>query len=165
MRLSFTNLFALLVVAGSSSAGCAAQINSATPATSAEISVSAASSSGSTIALHATFTMNVASEMGGAFMTPSKCDADGNLYIRKYATDRPLLGPVVKIDSEGKRTARFDPAAFSQLALDRADSFSPASDGGMYQIAQSGVLKPRIYVLHFSSDGSPVVADASRRRP
>jgi hypothetical protein len=93
--------------------------------------------------------------MGGAFMSPSKCDADGNLYIRKYAIDRPMLGPVVKIDANGKRTALFDPAAFSQLALDRADAFSPASDGGMYQIAQGGVLKPRIYVLHFSSDGSP----------
>src|SRR5712671_8155525 len=87
-------------------------------------------------------------------MFPAKCDADGNLYVRKYATDRPLLGPVVKIDPDGKRTSLFDPAVFSQLALDRADAFSPASDGGMYQIAQSGVLKPRIYVLHFSSDGS-----------
>ena len=99
--------------------------------------------------------MNVASEMGGAFMDPSKCDGDGNLYIRKYAMDHPLLSPVVKIDPEGKRTALFDASAFSELALDRADAFSPASDGGMYQIAQSGVLKPRIYVLHFSSDGSP----------
>jgi hypothetical protein len=99
--------------------------------------------------------MNVAAEMGGAFMSPSKCDADGTLYIRKLATDRPLLGPVVKIDADGKRTALFDPAAFSQLSLDRADAFSPALDGGMYQIAQAGVLKPRIYVLHFSSDGSP----------
>jgi hypothetical protein len=88
-------------------------------------------------------------------MNSSKCDADGNLYVRKLAVDRPLLGPVVKIDRDGKRTALFDPAAFSQLALDRADAFSPASDGGMYQIAQSGGLKPRIYVLHFSSDGSP----------
>ena len=111
--------------------------------------------SGSTVALHTSSTMNVASEMGGAFMSPSKCDADGNLYIRKLATDRPLLGPVVKIKPDGKRTALFDPAAFSQLAIDRADAFSPASDGGLYQIAQSGGLKPRIYVLHFSSDGSP----------
>jgi hypothetical protein len=96
-------------------------------------------------------------------MSPSKCDADGNLYIRKFAQDRPMLGPVVKIDSDGKRTALFDPAAFSELALDRADAFSPASDGGMYQIAQSGVLKPHIYVLHFSSDGSsssPILLDA-----
>jgi hypothetical protein len=93
--------------------------------------------------------------MGGAFMSSSKCDADGNLYVRKLAVDRPLLGPVVKIDPDGKRTALFDPTAFSQLALDRADAFLPASDGGLYQIAQSGILKPRIYVLHFSSDGSP----------
>jgi len=121
----------------------------------ARIPVSGSSISGSTIALHASSTMNMVSEMGGAFMSPSKCDADGNLYIRKFAMDRPLLGPVVKIDPDGKRTALFDPAAFSQLALDRADAFSPASDGGMYQIAQSGVLKPRIFVLHFSSDGSP----------
>ena len=87
-------------------------------------------------------------------MSGTKCDADGNFYIRKYAMDRPLLGPVVKIAPDGKRVALFDPLAFSQLALDRADAFSPASDGGMYQVAQSGVLKPRIYVLHFSSDGS-----------
>src|SRR4029077_1177246 len=113
------------------------------------------SPSGSTIALRASSTMNVVSEMGGAFMSPSKCDADGNLYIRKYAIDRPLLGPVVKVDPDGKRIGLFDPAVFSQLALDRADAFSPASDGGMYQVAQSGVSKPRIYVLHFSSDGSP----------
>lgn len=99
--------------------------------------------------------MNVASEMGGAFSGHPKCDGDGNLYIPKYARDRPLLAPVVKIDPDGSRTARFDPAAFTQLKLDRAEAFSPASDGGMYQIAQSGVLKPRIYVLHFSADGSP----------
>jgi hypothetical protein len=99
--------------------------------------------------------MNLASEMGGAFMSPSKCDADGNLYIRKYATDRPLLSPVIKIDPEGKRSALFDPVALSQLQLDRADAFSPAPDGGLYQIASSGILKPQIYVIHFSSDGSP----------
>jgi hypothetical protein len=121
----------------------------------ATTSAAGAAGSESTIALHATSTMNVASEMGGAFMSGSKCDADGNLYIRKYAADRPLLGPVVKIDHGGKRIALFDPAAFSQLALNRADAFSPASDGGMYQIAQSGIVKPRTYVLRFSSDGSP----------
>src|ERR1019366_3240682 len=131
------------------------QINSAAPSAPATIPVSGSSPSGSTISLRVASTMNVASEMGGAFMSPSKCDADGNLYIRKFASDRPLLGPVVKIDPDGKRIALFDPAAFSKLTLDRADAFSPASDGGMYQIAQSGILNPRIYVLHFSSDGSP----------
>ena len=144
MRLFFTALLVLLVFVGFSAGSLTAQTNSANHPASA-----------STIALHATSTMNVASEMGGAFMNPVKCDGEGNLYIRKLATDRPMLGPVVKIDREGKRTALFDPAAFSQLALDRADAFSPASDGGLYRIAQSGVLKPRIYVLHFSSDGSP----------
>jgi len=88
-------------------------------------------------------------------MFPARCDADGNLYIRKYATDRPLLGPVVKIDAEGKRVASFDPAALSQLKLDRADAYSPAPDGGLYQIAAVGIAKPQIYVLQFSSDGSP----------
>ena len=107
------------------------------------------------IPLTSSSTINVPSEMGGAFMVPAKCGEDGNLYIRKYATDRPLLGPVVKIDQDGKRTALFDPVAFSKLDLDRADAFSPASDGGLYQIAQQGILNPRIYVLHFSSDGSP----------
>jgi hypothetical protein len=109
----------------------------------------------SVIALREASRKSIASEMGGAFMFPSKCDADGNLYIRKYATDRPLLSPVVKIDAKGKRVALFDPVAFSQLPLDRADAFSPAPDGGLDQIAAVGVSKPQIYVLHFSSDGSP----------
>jgi hypothetical protein len=107
------------------------------------------------IALRETSRKSIASEMGGAFMFPAKCDADGNLYIRKFATDRPLLGPIVKVDQEGKRVALFDPVAVSQLKLDRADAFSPAPDGGLYQIATVGIARPQIYVLHFSSDGSP----------
>jgi hypothetical protein len=107
------------------------------------------------IALQETSRKSIASEIGGAFMFPARCDADGNLYIRKYATDRPLLGPIVKIDSEGKRVALFDPTAISQVKLDRADAFSPTPDGGLYQIAAVGIARPQIYVLHFSSDGSP----------
>jgi hypothetical protein len=155
MRSFSTVLIAVVVFAGLSAGVSAAQVNSTAPA---KIPVPASDrgsgTSEPTLALQISSTMNVASEMGGAFMSGTKCDADGNLYIRKYATDRPLLGPVVKIDPHGKRVALFDPVAFSQLALDRADAFSPASDGGMYQVAQSGVLNPRIYVLHFSSDGS-----------
>jgi hypothetical protein len=108
------------------------------------------------IPLNSLSTTTVASELGGAFMSGSKCDEDGNLYIRKYATDRPLLGPVVKINAEGKRVALFDPASFSQAGIERADTFSPAADGGLYEIAQKGIVKPQIYVLHFSSDGSPL---------
>ena len=107
------------------------------------------------IALRETSRKSIASEMGGAFMFPARCDADGYLYIRKFATDRPLLGPIVKVDQEGKRVALFDPVAVSQLKLDRADAFSPAPDGGLYQIATVGIARPQIYVLHFSSDGSP----------
>jgi hypothetical protein len=156
-----TVLAAFFLFAASSSRISSAQV-AALPGASRAPSVSG-SVSGSTISLLATSTLNVISEMGGAFKSGSKCDADGNLYIRKFALDRPLLGPVVKIDTDGKRAASFDPAAFSQLALDRADAFSPASDGGIYQIAQNqsvqgGVVKPHIYVLHFSSDGSPASA-------
>jgi hypothetical protein len=115
------------------------------------------------LTLRAATSMNVASEAGGAFMSNSKCDSDGNLYIRKFAVNRPMLGPVVKIDPDGKRVAVFDPIVFSELELTRADGFSPAWDGGLYQMAQSGAVKPRIYVLHYSSDGtaaSPVRLDA-----
>jgi len=107
------------------------------------------------IPLHESSRRNLASEIGGAFTNPVKCDADGNLYIRKYATDRPLLDPVVKIDGEGKRVASFDPVAFSELHLDRAHAFTPAADGGLYQIASSGIDEPKVYLLHFSADGSP----------
>jgi hypothetical protein len=159
MKSFSTTLAAFLFSALLTSAPLIAQIKSP-PDRPAQVSGPASNNSkatslGSSLSLRATSTMSVASEMGGAFMSGSKCDADGNLYIRKYAADRPLLGPVVKIDSDGKRSALFDPAAFTQLALDRADAFSPAPDGGVYQIAQSGILKRNIYVLHFSSDGSP----------
>ena len=109
----------------------------------------------SLIPLHESSRKVITSETGGAFMSGSKCDADGNLYIRKLATDRPLLGPVVKVDGDGKRVALFDPAAFSDPKLDRADAFSPAPDGGLYQIAGRGGLKPQIYVIRFAPDGSP----------
>src|SRR5215470_613737 len=46
------------------------------------------------IALREVSRSSLSSEQGGAFMLPAKCDADGNLYIRKFATDRPLLSPV-----------------------------------------------------------------------
>lgn len=143
MRLLAIATLLLLAVSGS-----VAQHDSAVQTRPARVPPSA-------IALQETSRKSIVSEIGGAFMGLSKCDADGNLYIRKYASDRPLLGPVVKINAEGKRTALFDPVAFSKLELDRADAFSPASDGGLYQIAQSGVIEPRIYALHFSADGSP----------
>jgi hypothetical protein len=125
-------------------------------------SASSGSSTDPVFPLHASATMSEPSEIGGAFST-AKCDADGNLFIHKAALDRPLLAPVVKIDGDGKRVATFDPSAFSQLALDRADAFSPASDGGIYQIAQRGVTKPDIFVIHFASNGdvsSPTHLDA-----
>jgi hypothetical protein len=100
----------------------------------------------------------IESETGGAFMSGSKCDADGNLYIRKLASDRPMLGPVVKINQEGKRVALFDPASFTEPKLSRADAFSPAPDGGLYQIAGTDGLKPQIYVIRFAPEGSPTSA-------
>jgi len=155
MRLFFVAGVVLLAFAGLFSGLSVAQTSSGTSDPPAKNPVPGAVVAGSTIALRVSSTMNVASEMGGAFLGHSKCDADGSLYIPKYARDRPRLGPVVKIDPDGKRSALFDPAAFTQLGLDRAYGFSPASDGGMYQLAQSGVLKPRIYVLQYSADGSP----------
>jgi hypothetical protein len=161
MKVFSTALFALLFFFEFAAKFSLAQVNSASQPTSQHLPSTRVL--GSSIALRVVSTMNVASELGGAFMIPSKCGADGNLYIRKLAVDRPLLGPVVKIDADGKRTALFDPAAFSKPGLDRADAFSPAADGGMYQIAQSGILKPHSFVLHFFSDGSvasPVRLDA-----
>ncbi|HEX9110123.1 MAG TPA: hypothetical protein VF845_01495, partial [Terriglobales bacterium] len=83
---------ALLLLPG---AGSVAQTNSTASTPPAHVPVPA-----SAIALHESSRNNIVSEMGGAFMGSSKCDADGNLYIRKYAADRPLLGPVVKIDPD-----------------------------------------------------------------
>jgi hypothetical protein len=107
------------------------------------------------IALRTTSTITLGNEITGAFMPPVKCDADGNLFIRKFATNRPL-GPVIKIDQEGKPTALFSPDRFPDLKLDRIIAFFPAADGGIYQVAQSSISKTRsAFVLHYSSDGSP----------
>jgi hypothetical protein len=111
------------------------------------------------IGLRVTSTITLSSEITGAFTPPVKCDVDGNLYIRKFAFNRPL-GPVVKIDPDGKPTGLFDPAVFGGLGLSRVDAFTPAPDGGIYQVAQTrpaaqSGAKPRVYVLHYSSDGSP----------
>ena len=149
---SFLLAITVFVLTGFSIAQTIAQTRSTSPSKN---SVSRAPATGSSLALNSVSTLNVPSEAGGAFMNGSKCDADEYLYLRKYSTDRPLLSTIVKIDHDGKRVAVFDPAAFSHLALDRADAFSPASDGGLFEIAQSGILKPRTYVLRFSSDGSP----------
>ena len=112
----------------------------------------------SVIPLHESSRQVIASETGGAFMSGAKCDGDGNLYIHKLATDRPMLGPVVKINADGKRVASFDPASFTDPKLGRADAFSPAPDGGLYQIAGTGGLKPQIYVIRFAPDGTPASA-------
>src|SRR5271170_6718107 len=115
----FVILFTLLVFPALCPVRLIAQASSPHSDSSAKIPASS-------LTLRATSTMNVPSELGGAFMPPSKCDPDGNLYIRKYAVEQPLLSPVVKIDRDGKRVALFDAAAFSKLALYRSDAFSPA---------------------------------------
>ncbi len=143
------SLAALLLL----SAAASAQLNSAPQKTA--VSTPSHEAQLTPIPLTSTGTMNVPSEMGRAFMFPSKCDEDGNLFIREFAGSRAQLGPVVKINPKGEHKALFDPAAFLQPTVDRADAFSPAPDGGLYQIAQKGIEKPEIYVLRFSSDGSP----------
>src|SRR5258708_1946240 len=135
MKLFCTALLALLVFSEFSGTFSVAQGHSAAPSAVPKIPPS-----GSSLALRASSTMNVPSEMGGAFMSSSKCDADGNLYIRKLAVDRPLLGPVVKIDPDGKRTALFDPAAFSQLS-------------GLKRDLQNRNDRGRNFTAVFSADG------------
>lgn len=168
MRLRAIWLFAISALVVLTALLSVGQVNSAASSASSSSGPSSSASSSSAlsevaagapvveplIALQATSTTNLSSELGGAFHPPVKCDADGNLYIRRFALNR-RRGPVIKIDSEGKPAALFDPMAFPELALDRVDAFSPAPDGGIYQIAQSGITKPRMYVLHYSSDGSP----------
>lgn len=110
-----------------------------------------------------TSTKALTSEGGGAFSS-AKCDADGNLYVRKFALERPLLSPVVKVDRDGNRVARFDPSGVSQVALERAGAFVPTSDGGIDQIAQTAGPDSQIYIVHSGSDGassSPIHLDAN----
>ena len=91
--------------------------------------------------LHETSAIKVNADLGGV-SSSAKCDADGNLYVPGIPAAGPLLASVFKIDPSGKVVATYNPKDFAQLALDRADTFTPASDGGLYQIAQKGTFRP-----------------------
>jgi len=91
-------------------------------------------------------------------MFPTKCDADGNLTSQvRY---RPaVLGPIVKIDPEGKRVAFFDPVAVPN-SNSTALTPSPAPMAASTRSRLSN-RQPQI-TCSISSDGfsSPIHLDA-----
>ncbi len=96
--------------------------------------------------------VKVASELAGIFVSPLKCDGDGNLYL-KSDTDR--VTAVRKFDPKGKRLALF--LASSALDLPTPASvttyYAVKNDGAVYQLAFLPKTLDR-YVLVYNSDGT-----------
>jgi hypothetical protein len=83
---------------------------------------------------------------------PIKCDAKGNIYLRSYLPrTNPLAAPVMKISTEGKRTAEFkiDSAPGFEGAL--VDDFAVDLRGKVYMLSIKG--KDELDIVAFGPDG------------
>ncbi len=89
----------------------------------------------------------VPSELAGIFRMPPRCDAEGNIYIRKRNNGNE---PILKINLKGERKALFQPPiAVGKLGITR--DFAISAENEVYLIAYAG----RERVIHvFASDGS-----------
>lgn len=89
----------------------------------------------------------VPSELAGIFRMPPRCDAEGNIYIRKRNDGNE---PILKINLKGERKALFQPPiAVGKLGITR--DFAISAENEVYLIAYAG----RERMIHvFASDGS-----------
>lgn len=78
-------------------------------------------------------TTPVPQERAGPIMGPLKCGQGGSIYLRFVInSDNLTMNPVVRVSSDGKRTARFSPNAISGLDGAGILDFAPGAHGDMY---------------------------------
>jgi hypothetical protein len=75
------------------------------------------------------------------FLTPLKCDADGNLYYRQDELDA-----VHKLNSKGEQVKLFQAAANTDKKIDAVASFALALDGDLYQLVAPHEFDRYIFV-------------------
>src|ERR1019366_680182 len=97
-----------------------------------------------------TDTSVVQSEWRGPVISPIRCDADGNLYIREYVSGSPnnvitIIGP--KGDKVTKTSLDSNP----DLKKGKLNDFGVGPDGYLYELVQAD---HSAYVVSFKPDGS-----------
>jgi len=75
-----------------------------------------------------------------SFMTPLKCDSDGNLYFR-IGTDA-----IHKLNPKGDHVALFQAAANTDKKIDAAARFALAPDGDLYQLVMPHEFDRYVFV-------------------
>ncbi|MGA8541702.1 MAG: hypothetical protein WB566_19520 [Terriglobales bacterium] len=92
-------------------------------------------------------TITAPAEMATGFLTPLKCDSDGNLYFRKDHAD-----DVHKLNLKGEQVALFQAAANSDKKIDGVAAFTLAPDGDLYQLVIPHEFDR--YVFVYKADGT-----------
>ena len=92
-------------------------------------------------------TITSPSEVAQSFLSPVRCDADGNLYFRQDAVDG-----VHKLNRKGEPVALFQAAANTDKNIDAIAAFAIAPDGDLYQLVYPHEYDR--YVFVYKSDGT-----------
>jgi len=92
----------------------------------------------------------VKSEMGGIFFSPTKCDAEGNLYSME-AID--ATSGIRKMSPKGHLVATFAGSAATDLSVWHGTYFAVTSDGSVYQLGDLRDSRDRV-VISYIKDGS-----------
>jgi hypothetical protein len=71
---------------------------------------------------------------GGAIVSPTKCDAAGNIYVR-FDQPKVFAAPVVKISSDGEKKAVFSLESAKDWETGEFYDFAVRSDGSLYLLA------------------------------
>jgi hypothetical protein len=90
---------------------------------------------------------------GGSILMPPRCDQSGNVYLRFYHQQSPLLEPVYKLNTNGEQQVIYSLASDpdfggkghggSEFALDK--------NGDLYQLASAA---DGTYIVAFNKDGA-----------
>lgn len=91
------------------------------------------------------------SHSGGGRLEPSRCDEDGNIYVRIIPGGRPYKSPVTRFSSDGAKSVVFDLSGVTGKGSWVVPDFYPGDRGDVYELAQDsdGVF----YLVRFSNDG------------
>jgi hypothetical protein len=92
-------------------------------------------------------TITAPAEVATGFLSPLKCDSDGNLYFRKDHIDA-----VHKLNTKGEQVALFEAGASTDKKIDGVASFAVTGDGSLYQLVNPHEFDR--YVFVYKSDGT-----------
>ena len=94
-------------------------------------------------------------ESGMAISLPIRCDADQNLFLRRFNLQEvhPGSESVVKFDTKAAIKATFSLMSSPELAGMVSGDYFADADGQLHEIAWMPGKKP-IYLLHFDKDGT-----------